>query len=106
MHQSTQSKMSPRQSKQRKDKGKKSPRKIQQRKASLQSFKNKYFNTQQDFIMPLTGNGPFMRRYKATLVNGHEFYVMANEHHQAAQDAEDKAKKLGAELQDVGVMND
>ena len=56
--------------------------------------------------MPLTGNGPFMRRYKATLVNGHEFYVMANEHHQAAQDAEDKAKRLGAELQDVGVLND
>ena len=57
-------------------------------------------------MTPLTGNGPFMRRYKATLKNGHEFYVMANEHHQAAQDAEDKAKRLGAELQDVGVIND
>jgi len=53
--------------------------------------------------MPLTGKGPFMRRYLATLVNGHEFIVMANEHHQAAQDAEDKAKKLGAELKDVGL---
>ena len=53
--------------------------------------------------MPLTGNGPFMRRYKATLVNGHEFYVMANEHHQAAQDAEDESKRLGAELQDIGL---
>jgi len=56
--------------------------------------------------MPLTGNGPFMRRYKATLANGHEFYVTANEHHQAAQDAQDRAKELGAELQDVGVLND
>ena len=56
--------------------------------------------------MPLTGKGPFMRRYLATLVNGHEFIVMANEHHQAAQDAQDKAKRLGAELQDVGVLND
>ena len=56
--------------------------------------------------MPLTGKGPFMRRYLATLVNGHEFIVIANEHHQAAQDAEDQAKRLGAELQDVGVLND
>lgn len=55
--------------------------------------------------MPLTGNGPFMRRYKATLVNGHEFYVMANEHHQAAQDAFDEARKLGAKLKDVCVAN-
>ena len=53
--------------------------------------------------MPANG---YVRKYKATLVNGHEFYILANEHHQAAQDAEDKAKKLGAELQDVGVMND
>ena len=51
--------------------------------------------------MPLTGKGPFMRRYRATLVNGHEFYIIANEHHQAAQDAQDEANKLGAELQDV-----
>ena len=53
--------------------------------------------------MPLTGKGPFMRRYRATLVNGHEFYIMANEHHQAAQDAQDEANKLGAELQDVAL---
>jgi len=51
--------------------------------------------------MPLTGKGPFLRRYKATLVNGHEFIVMANEHHQAAQDAKDEANRLGAELKDV-----
>ena len=44
--------------------------------------------------MPLTGNGPFMRRYRATLVNGHEFFILANEHHQAAQDAKDEAKRL------------
>ncbi len=56
--------------------------------------------------MPLTGKEPFMRRYKATLVNGHEFYLIANEHHQAAQAAQDEAKRLGAELQDVGVLND
>ena len=31
---------------------------------------------------------------------------MANEHHEAAQDAVNEAKKLGAELQDVGVLND
>jgi len=53
--------------------------------------------------MPLTGKGPFMRRYRATLVNGHEFYIIANEHHQAAQDAQDEANKLGAELQDVAL---
>ena len=53
--------------------------------------------------MPLTGNGPFMRRYKATLVNGHEFYLIANEHHQAAEDAQVEANKLGAELKDVVV---
>ena len=53
--------------------------------------------------MPLTGKGPFMRRYRATLVNGHEFFILANEHHQAAQDAEDEAKRLGAELKDVGL---
>jgi len=44
-----------------------------------------------------------MRRYKATLVNGHEFYLIANEHHQAAQDAQVEANKLGAELKDVVV---
>ena len=53
--------------------------------------------------MPLTGNGPFMRRYRATLVNGHEFYILANEHHQAAQDARVEANRLGAELKDVGL---
>jgi len=53
--------------------------------------------------MPLTGNGPFMRRYRATLVNGHEFYILANEHHQAAQDAQVEANRLGTELKDVGL---
>ena len=53
--------------------------------------------------MPLTGNGPFMRRYRATLVNGHEFYILANEHHQAAQAAQVEANRLGAELKDVGL---
>ena len=53
--------------------------------------------------MPLTGNGPFMRRYRATLVNGYEFFILANEHHQAAQDAKDEANRLGAELKDVGL---
>ena len=53
--------------------------------------------------MPLTGKEPFMRRYRATLVNGHEFYLIANEHHQAAEDAQVEANKLGAELKDVVV---
>jgi len=53
--------------------------------------------------MPLTGKGSFMRRYRATLVNGHEFYLIANEHHQAAEDAQVEANKLGAELKDVVV---
>ena len=53
--------------------------------------------------MPLTGNGPFMRRYRATLVNGHECFILANEHHQSAQDAKDEANRLGAELKDVGL---
>ncbi len=53
--------------------------------------------------MPLTGKEPFMRRYKATLVNGHEFYLIANEHHQAAEDAQVEANRLGAEIKDVGL---
>ena len=50
--------------------------------------------------MPANG---YVRKYKATLVNGHEFYILANEHHQAAQDAFDEARKLGAKLKDVCV---
>ena len=53
--------------------------------------------------MPANG---YVRKYKATLVKAHEFYILANEHHQAEQDAFDESRKLGAELQDVGVLND
>lgn len=52
--------------------------------------------------MPANG---YVRKYKATLVNGHEFYLLANEHHQAAQDALDEARKLGAKLKDVCIDN-
>ncbi len=45
----------------------------------------------------------YIRRYRATLVNGHEFFILANEHHQAAQDARVEANRLGAELKDVGL---
>ena len=42
-----------------------------------------------------------MNRYIATLMNGHEFYVRADDDHWAAMAAESMAQRLGAELADV-----
>ena len=43
----------------------------------------------------------YMRRYVATLDNDEEFYVLATEHHEAAQEAMDRAVYLGLGLKDV-----
>lgn len=43
----------------------------------------------------------YMRRYVATLDNDEEFYVLATEHHEAAQEAMDRAVYLGIGLKDV-----
>ncbi len=45
-----------------------------------------------------------MRRYKATLTNGEEFFVLATEHHEAAQEAADYAREEGQVLKDVALM--
>tara|TARA_B100001250_G_scaffold407722_1_gene428939 strand:- start:2565 stop:2723 length:159 start_codon:yes stop_codon:yes gene_type:complete len=42
-----------------------------------------------------------MTRYIATLMNGHEFYVRADDDHEAAESAATMAQYLGAELADV-----
>jgi len=44
-----------------------------------------------------------MTRYIATLMNGHEFYVRADDDHTAACHAAIMAQRLGAELADVGI---
>lgn len=43
----------------------------------------------------------YMRRYVATLDNDEEFYVLATEHHEAAQEAWDHASDLGIAIKDV-----
>lgn len=45
-----------------------------------------------------------MRRYKATTSDGGKFYVLATEHHEAAQEAADYAREQGQELQDVALI--
>jgi len=45
-----------------------------------------------------------MRTYKATLSNGDEFFVLATEHHEAAQEAADHAQEHDLELQNVALM--
>ena len=42
-----------------------------------------------------------MNRYVATLMNGHEFYVRADDDHEAAVSADYMAQHLGAELADI-----
>ena len=42
-----------------------------------------------------------MKRYIATLMNGHEFYVRADDDHEAACSADTMAQHLGAELADI-----
>tara|TARA_R100001530_G_scaffold15350_2_gene13731 strand:+ start:176 stop:352 length:177 start_codon:yes stop_codon:yes gene_type:complete len=42
-----------------------------------------------------------MKRYICTLMNGHEFYVRADDDHEAAESAATMAQRLGAELADV-----
>ena len=44
-----------------------------------------------------------MKRYIATLMNGHEFYVRADDDIDAAFHASIMAQHLGAELADVGL---
>jgi len=46
----------------------------------------------------------YMRRYKATTSDGGKFYVLATEHHEAAQEAADYAREQGQELQDVALL--
>ena len=43
----------------------------------------------------------YMRRYVATLDNDEEFYVLATEHHEAAQEAWDHANDVGIAIKDV-----
>jgi len=45
-----------------------------------------------------------MRRYKATTTDGEEFFVLATEHHEAAQYASDEARDRDLELRDVALM--
>jgi hypothetical protein len=47
-----------------------------------------------------------MRRYKATLTNGEEFFVLATEHHEAAQEAADYAREEDQVLKDVALIPD
>ena len=48
----------------------------------------------------------YMRRYKATLTNGEEFFVLATEHHEAAQEAADYAREEDQVLKDVALIPD